>query len=267
MTGTIIWIVGCAAIGGVLLIGSARASRLLTGPTQPTVSPHRHLMIGAVAVGFGVVAVMLTGELLAKWLAFIVAGGEILATVAWLIGRGLTGRRAIANEQQVIRACSVIAGQLDTGEIPARALTIAAEDAPLLAPTVGALTVGGDVAGELAQVAGQPGCGGLAEMARGWRLCERTGMPLAPLMRQVTDSLIQLGDIREQRRAELASSRSTSRLLAGLPVVGLGLGFIVSANPLAFLSGSLAGHLCLIAAATLASAGLIWTELLTREDG
>jgi len=203
----------------------------------------------------------------AKWLSFIVAGGEILATVAWLIGRGVTGRRAIANEQQVIRACSVIAGQLDTGEIPARALTIAAEDAPLLTPTVGALTVGGDVAGELTQVAGQPGCGGLAEMARGWQLCERTGMPLAPLMRQVTDSLIQLGDIREQRRAELASSRSTSRLLAGLPVVGLGLGFIVSANPLAFLSGSLAGHLCLIAAATLASAGLIWTELLTREDG
>jgi len=224
-------------------------------------------VIGAVSVGVGVVAVILAGELFSKWLAFIVAGGEIIGTVVWLVSRGVTQRRAAANERQVIRACSVIAGQLDTGEIPARALEIAAEDAPLLASTVGALAVGGDVTAELTQLAGQPGCAGLADMARGWRLCECTGMPLAPLMRQVADSLIQLGDVREQRRAELASSRSTSRLLAGLPVVGLGMGFLVSANPLDFLSGSLAGHLCLIGAATLASAGLIWTEVLTREDG
>jgi len=267
MTGTIVMAVGCAALAVVLLLGSPRPSRLLTVPRRSTAAPHRHLMIGVAAVGLGVVAVILAGELFSKWLAFIVAGGEITATVIWLVSRGVVQRRATSNERQVVRACSVIAGQLDTGEIPARALTIAAEDAPLLASTVGALTVGGDVAGELMQLASRPGCSGLAEMARGWRLCERTGMPLSPLMRQVADSLIQLGDIREQRRAELASSRSTSRLLAGLPVVGLGMGFLVNANPLQFLSGSLAGHLCLIAAATLASAGLIWTEMLTKEDG
>ncbi|MCL2490335.1 MAG: hypothetical protein FWF36_06405 [Propionibacteriaceae bacterium] len=267
MTGTIVIVVGLGAVAGVLLLGSPRPSRLLTGPARSTASPHRHLVTGAVVVGIGVVAVILAGELFSKWLAFIVAGGEIAATVIWLVSRGVTGRRAASNERQVIRACSVIAGQLDTGEIPARALAIAAEDAPLLAPTVGALAVGGDVAAELAQLAGQPGCAGLAEMARGWRLCERTGMPLAPLMRQVADSLVQLGDIRDQRRAELASSRSTSRLLAGLPVVGIGMGFLVNANPLDFLSSSLAGHLCLIGAATMASAGLIWTEVLTREDG
>ncbi|MCL2652726.1 MAG: pilus assembly protein TadB [Propionibacteriaceae bacterium] len=253
-------------MAGVLLLGSSRPSRLLAGPARPSTSPHRHLIMGTVAVGIGVVAVVLAGELFSKWLAFIVAGGEITGTVIWLVSRGVTQRRATSNERQVIRACSVMAGQLDTGEIPARALTVAAEDAPLLTPTVGALAVGGDVAAELTALANQPGCAGLADMARGWRLCERTGMPLAPLMRQVADSLIQLGDIREQRRAELASSRSTSRLLAGLPVVGLGMGFLVSANPLDFLAGSLAGHLCLIGAATLASVGLIWTEVLTRED-
>jgi len=267
MTGTIIIVVACAAVAGALLLGSSNPSRLMAGTNRATAPPHRHLLLGAAAVGVGVVAVILAGELFSKWLAFIIAGGEIMGTVIWLLSRGVTQQRAMANERQVIRACSVIAGQLDTGEIPARALTIASEDAPLLAPTVGALTVGGDVAGELTKLAAQPGCSGLAEMARGWRLCERTGMPLAPLMRQVADAMVQLGDIREQRRAELASSRSTSRLLAGLPAVGLGMGFIVSANPLAFLSGSLAGHLCLIGAATLASAGLIWTEMLTREDG
>jgi len=267
MTGTIIIVVGFAAVAGVMLAGSSRPSRLLTVPAQSTRSEHRNLMIGGLAVGLGVVAVIVAGELLSKWLAFIIAGGEVLATVSWLVGRGITEKRAASNERQTIRACSVIAGQLDTGEIPARAMTIAAEDAPLLAPAVGALTVGGDVATELTRLSERPGCGGLAEMARGWRLCERTGMPLAPLMRQVSEALIQLGDVREQRRAELASSRSTSRLLAGLPVVGLGMGFIVSANPLEFLSASLIGHLCLIAAATLASAGLIWTELLTKEDG
>jgi len=266
MTGTITATVGLAVAAMALLLGSPRASRLTPRPAraEPT---HRHLAIGALAVAIGVVAVIVAGELLSKWLAFIVAGSEISATAAWLIGRGVTQGRADANERQVIKACSVIAAQLDTGEIPARALTIAAEDVPLLTPTVGALAVGGDVAAELTQLSDRPGCGGLAEIARGWRLCERTGMPLAPLMRQVADSLTQLGDIREQRRAELASSRSTSRLLAGLPVVGLGMGFLVSANPLDFLAGGPAGHLCLIGAATLASAGLIWTELLTKEDG
>jgi len=267
MTGTITVTVGLTLVAVVLLVGSPRPSRLVAAPAQSTKSKHRHLIIGGLAVALGVVVVIVAGELLSKWLAFIIAGGEVFSTVAWLVGRGVAEKRSVANERQVIRACSVIAGQLDTGEIPARALTIASEDAPLLAPTVGALTVGGDVATELTQLSERPGCSGLAEMARGWRLCERTGMPLAPLMRQVSEALIQLGDVREQRRAELASSRSTSRLLAGLPAVGLGMGFIVDANPLDFLAGSLAGHLCLIAAATLASAGLIWTELLTKEDG
>ena len=266
MTGMIAAVLGMGAVGAALLMGSARPSRLAATPVRQGETSRRHLTIGAAAVGVGVVAVILAGELMSKWLAFIVAGGEISATLAWLVSRGVMQRHAAVNERQVLRACTVIAGQLDTGEIPARALTIAAEDAPLLASTVGALTVGGDVPGELTKLAARPGCGGLAELARGWRLCERTGMPLAPLMRQVADALIQADDVREQRRAELASSRSTSRLLAGLPAVGLGMGFIVSANPLAFLSGSLAGHLCLIGAATLASAGLIWTELLTKED-
>ena len=91
-------------------------------------------------------------------------------------------------------------------------------------------------------------------------------MPLSPVTRHVADTLRRQGDIRDQRRAELSTAKSTSRLLAGLPLVGVGMGFFVGANPLAFLADTMPGHLCLVAAATLICAGLIWTTYLAKES-
>jgi len=252
------------AIAVVLLWGSPGAGRLTGAPDIQAAPAHRTwLVVAGVAMVF---AIVVGSGAVSRWLAFIVAGGEVAATVGWLLARSLTERRAGLNEKQVIKACSMIAGQLDVGEVPAQAMTVVAQDVPLLAPAAGAVRVGGDVATELLRLARGPGCSGLDALAHGWQLCERTGMPLGPVMRQVAATLRSQGDVRDQRRAELATSRSTSRLLAGLPALGLGMGFLVDANPLSFLSGSLAGHLCLVAAATLACVGLIWTEQLAKEE-
>ena len=248
----------------VLWLGSPGEARLNGAPDSGTSAPRRGLLIAAgVALAF---AIVMGSGAVTRWLAFIVAGGEVAATVGWLLARSVTERRARLNEKQVIKACSMIAGQLDVGEVPAQAMAVVAADVPLLAPAAGAVRVGGDVASELLRLARGPGCAGLDALAHGWQLCERTGMPLGPVMRQVAETLRAQGDVRDQRRSELATSRSTSRLLAGLPAIGLGMGFLVDANPLSFLSGSLAGHLCLVAAATLACGGLIWTEQLSKEE-
>lgn len=252
-------------IAVALLIGSPRSGRLLLLPANTTGPPGRQVVAAVISLGAAMLVLVFAGGLLARWLTFVIAGGEVTVTAVWLIARTATARQAVGNERQVIKACSLIAGQLDIGEIPAKALAAAAEDIPLLASAAGAVQVGGSVTDELARLARRPGCDGFDQIARGWRLCERTGMPLGPVMRQVAEALRQSGDIRDQRRAELATSRSTSRLLAALPAVGLGMGFLVGTNPLAFISGSMIGHLCLIGAATLASAGLIWTEVLTKE--
>ena len=263
-----ITLIGVAAVSLVIAVsswfGSPDPVRLNRSPSGDSSPPRRALVIAGGLV-LAVVVVIFSGAA-ARWLAYIVAGGEVAATVGWLLVKTATERRAAVNERQVIKACTMIAGQLDVGEVPSQAMAVVAQDVPLLAPAAGAVRVGGDVALELLQLARGPGCAGLGALASGWQLCESTGMPLGPVMRQVADTLRQQGDVRDQRQAELATSRSTSRLLAGLPAVGLGMGFLVDANPLSFLSGGLVGHLCLVAAATLACAGLIWTEILAKEE-
>ena len=266
MTMSVITIVAMLTVAALLLIGSPRSGRLRVTPEKTTGPPRRQTVAMVVVTGAAILALALAGEVVTRWLAFIIAGGEVAATTAWLAVRSVMARRTADNERQAIKACSIIAGQLDIGEIPAQALVVAAGDLPLLAPAAGAVQMGGSVTDELKRLAQQPGCAGLGQISRGWALCERTGMPLGPVVRQVAGALRQSQDVRDQRQAELASSRSTSRLLAALPVVGIGMGFLVNANPLAYLTGNTAGHLCLIGAATLACAGLIWTEALTKEE-
>jgi len=250
-------------VGLVALVGSPGASRLLAPAPAQTAPGARW---GWLALAAGLLFLVWAGSSwLRPWVTFLVAGGEVAGTVGWLVGRTITERTALANERQVLRACTMIAGQLDVGEIPAQALCGVAADVPLLATAARIVQIGGDVPDQLAHLARSPGCAGLDALARGWRLCERTGMPLGPVTRRVADDLRAAGDLRDQRRAELASSRSTGRLLAGLPAIGLVMGFFVNAHPLDFLTGSLVGHLCLIGAATLACAGLIWTEQLAKE--
>ena len=258
-----LWVVVCAAASSVgvwLLLGTPRVGVLVARRRD---GPRRSRRVGWVVGGLvGLAgAVNIAGG---AWAAFIIAGAELAATVGWLASRGALERRALANERLVVRACDMIAGQLEAGEIPNQALLTTAEDVPLLAPAAGAVRVGGDVPAEIGRLSSEPGCAGLAWLAQGWQLSEATGMPLSPAARHVADTLSSLGDVRAQRNAELATARATSKLLAGLPVVGVGMGFLVDANPLAFLAGGLAGHLCLVGASTLVCAGLIWTAHLSR---
>ena len=63
--------------------------------------------------------------------------------------------------------------------------------------------------------------------------------------------------------AELASARLTGQLLAVLPGLGLGLGFVGGGDPLGFLIGTPLGQGCVVVAVGLLCAGLIWTEKLS----
>jgi len=260
--------IACAALitgAALLLIGWPRADLLRKSP-RTAEAPHKRLIWALLGVAGLAVVMIVAGGVLAPFAAFILVGAELITTAAWLVQRGRAERRGLANERTVIRACSLIAGLLDAGEIPTQALLTTADDVPLLAPAAGAVSIGGDVPTELQNLSLQPGCSGLAWLARGWRLSESTGMPLSSVARYITDTLRRQGDVRDQRRAELSTAKATSRLLAGLPVVGIGMGFLVGANPLTFLTDGLVGHLCLIGASTLICIGLIWTTQLSREN-
>ena len=74
------------------------------------------------------------------------------------------------------------------------------------------------------------------------RLSTALGAPLADILQTVAGGVAESGRAEASRRAALAGPRSTARLLACLPVVGLGLGMLVGADPASLLlDGGLGG--------------------------
>jgi tight adherence protein B len=64
--------------------------------------------------------------------------------------------------------------------------------------------------------------------------------------------------------AALAAPRSSAFLLSGLPLVGLGLGAAMGANPLRVLLHTSYGAALLVAGLAFDLVGLAWTLTLTR---
>ena len=67
------------------------------------------------------------------------------------------------------------------------------------------------------------------------RLSTALGAPLADILQTVAGGVAESGRAEASRRAALAGPRSTARILACLPMVGLGLGMLVGADPASLL--------------------------------
>lgn len=75
-------------------------------------------------------------------------------------------------------------------------------------------------------------------------------------------------DLRRKRQVAVATAlagpRSSSALLAGLPLVGIGLGTVMGARPLRFLFASSGGSVVLVVGVGLDVLGSLWTATLVR---
>ena len=91
-----------------------------------------------------------------------------------------------------------------------------------------------------------------------------TGAPIADAANRVADGLRSDAAAERLVEAELAAPRASGRMLAALPALGIALGYVSGGDPIAFLSGTWVGQLCLAAAVCLVCAGLVWTTLLSR---
>lgn len=104
----------------------------------------------------------------------------------------------------------------------------------------------------------------LAPLAATWAVHERTGAPVADLLDTLARSLRDANDAAMSRRAALAAPVATARVLAGLPVLGLLLGQVVGARPLAVLVGTGAGQVSAVVGLVCAVTGVVWTRHLLR---
>ncbi|MDR1808065.1 MAG: hypothetical protein LBR33_09170 [Propionibacteriaceae bacterium] len=230
------------------------------GPAVGRRRPGRGVLTAAAlsAAGLG---------LLSAPAALVLAVVLVGATAAVLLGRRRRDARALARTREVARACRVLDALLAQGQVPVQALVQASVDCPLLAPAAAVARMGGDAAGTLRELAREPGAEGLDEVARAWAVTARTGAPLHGVLSRAKANLLSQAELAAVIAEELAAPRATGQLLAVLPLLGLGLAAVVGGHPIAFLTETLAGRVCLLAGVGLVCAGAVWSDVLAARAG
>lgn len=219
----------------------------------------------AVLLAVGLVGVMaaLSG---ARGAVLALTGLLVVGVVTWLVRARRRARDSLRAQVEVAHACQVLASHLRVGQVPTEALATAAADCPVLTEAHQVHEVGGDVTAVWQSQGRRPGHGGLLELTRAWRVSARTGAPLSTTLDQVARSLSAEESLRAVVAGELASPRATSKVMAALPVCGIGLGYLLGGDPIQWLLAGPAGWACLLGGVLLAGAGVIWIELLARQS-
>lgn len=102
------------------------------------------------------------------------------------------------------------------------------------------------------------------DVAAAWEVAETVGAPLAGTLRSVADALRDASEVRDDVRVALAEPVSSSRLMIGLPVLGLVVSAGLGLDPLGVLFGSTPGIVCLVAGLVLIGLSYAWTRRLVR---
>ena len=222
--------------------------------------------IGALLAAACVIGVIGAGALVAGARGAVLGAATTIAAgtvvrVGVLHARDRHARRA---RSDVARACQVLASYVRVGQVPADALVLVAADCPVLSEAAAVQQIGGDVPDALRAGARQPGHGGLLDLAQAWQVSSSTGAPMAPALEEVASGLASDESLRSVVSAELAAPRSTGKVMAVLPLVGVALGYLLGGRPLAWLVAGPSGWACLLLGLLLAALGVLWIERLAR---
>jgi tight adherence protein B len=134
----------------------------------------------------------------------------------------------------------------------------------VLRPAHETLLLGGDVTAAWVRQAVEPGAGGLRELARAWQVANRSGASLGATLEQVAAGQSADQALRAVVSSELAAPRATGKLMAALPLLGLGMGYLLGGDPVGWLLSGPAGWACTVLGAALACVGVLWIEALAR---
>lgn len=93
-------------------------------------------------------------------------------------------------------------------------------------------------------------------------ISSNSGSSIHSALTQIAQSLIERRKLEQLISTELASTKATVFVLAGLPVMGLGLGLILGADSISWLLGTAAGRVCLLLGLGLEIVGWHWIKRL-----
>jgi tight adherence protein B len=188
----------------------------------------------------------------------------VMMTTTRLIAQHRRRRSARRTRADVAHACTVLGSYLRVGQVPSAALAIAAADCEVLREGHRAHSLGGDVVAVWRQKARRAGHQGLLELARAWQVSVETGAPMSSTLDQVVASLSADQSLMGVVNSELAAARASSKVMAALPLCGMGIGYLLGGDPARWLLAGPAGWACLLAGVLLGCAGVLWIEALAR---
>ncbi len=170
-------------------------------------------------------------------------------------------RRAAADQAAVLEVCDLLAADLAAGRPPETALAAGADRWPPLLPVVEAMRLGSDVPEAMRRLASERrGAADLHWVAGAWQVAQHSGHGLAAALERTAAGLRARRRTRRLVDSELASARSTARLVACLPVAVLLMGSGAGSDPWSFLLATPVGWACGVVGLALVGLGLWWIE-------
>jgi tight adherence protein B len=93
-------------------------------------------------------------------------------------------------------------------------------------------------------------------------LSSHSGSSVNEALTQVADKLMTRRNQEQLIATELASTKATVFVLAGLPIMGAGMGLMLGSDSISWLFGSAAGRVCLVLGIALELLGWLWIKRL-----
>jgi tight adherence protein B len=198
------------------------------------------------------------------------AGAVVAATLAARHRRSRRRRRRATEAAALQGALGVLVGELRVGAHPVLAFEAAASEvsgdvADSLLAVAARARLGADVAAGLRAVAARSALSGHWErLSVCWHLAHTQGLAIVALVAAAQRDLVERDRFTSRVAAGMAGARATATILAGLPLLGIGLGELIGAQPMRFLLAGGVGGWLLMIGASLACAGLWWSDRITE---
>ncbi|HSP37907.1 MAG TPA: type II secretion system F family protein [Frankiaceae bacterium] len=201
--------------------------------------------------------------------------GVLVRTGRALLRAGRDRRRRTEDGRRAVEALRALAAELTAGAPPLEALRVVGADLGddrrphrVADPVREALVLAGAASDEpaAAAVLRDASVPALSALGSAWQVSAASGAPLSDVLSRLASAATRAAADRRDVETVLAGPRTTARLLALLPALGLLLASSTGAHPVGFLLGSGGGRVCLLAGVTLDAAGLLWIERLARSD-
>lgn len=255
---------GAALLLALALVVAPSVPHRRLGYRRLVVTSRWRIAWTAAAIGVTAVAVAVTAPV-----PVTLATGVVVATAVMRRRRRMRLLRRSAESAELLSALGVLVGELRVGAHPVDAFGAAAGEvdgqvAVRLRTVAARARLGADVTAGLRSAARRsPLAAHWERLAACWHLAQTHGLAIAPLMDAAHRDITERERFADRVGAGMAGARATGAVLAGLPVLGLGMGQLIGAYPLRFLLSGGAGGWLLVIGVILACAGLLWSDRIT----